>query len=275
MISESGGAERVWTRSNSALVANGFGKEWKTRGNDVLAMRTCPAESLIEAQRVFFETWPQHFPLRAEIDGTFVPQLPVKTIAAGSTRGKRLLIGTNKEESAAFIGPHPAHDAAAKDLGNLPLEKFAAVYRHYGELYPQLSPEQLCIRAVTAEEYWIPSMRVLDAHVRGGGKAWAYRLDFVESSGRLRNYAYHSLDIPLVWDRPHAEIGNEPAEASLAAQVHAAWVGFIRGDSPAAAGLPEWPEYRSDTRPTMILDRESRVEQRPFEAEMRLWDGVL
>jgi len=274
-ISESGGAERIASHANALVVANGFGSAWKAAGNDVHTMRTCPAALLIETQKAFVETWPQHFPLRAEVDGAFLPQLPVNTIAAGSTRGKRLLIGTNKEESSSFIGPHPAHDPTAKDLGNLPLEKFAAVFQHYRELYPELSAEQLRIRAVTAEEYWIPSMRVLDAHVRGGGKAWTYRLDFTESKGRLRDHAYHALDIPLVWDGLHADIGNEAEESALAAQVHAAWAAFIHGGTPAAAGLPQWPEYRSDTRPTMILDRQSRVEQKPFERELRLWDGVL
>jgi carboxylesterase type B len=37
-------------------------------------------------------------------------QAPIETIAAGSSHGKRLLIGTNRDESALFIGPHPAQN---------------------------------------------------------------------------------------------------------------------------------------------------------------------
>jgi para-nitrobenzyl esterase len=54
-----------------------------------------------------------------------------------------------------------------------------------------------------------------------------------------------------------------------------AWIAFLRGEAPASAGLPEWPEYTSNARDTMVFDIESRVEEQPQEAELRLWDGLL
>ena len=280
MISESGGAERVAPMAQSLAVARGFGETWHKRAGatgaaDLQALRTAPATELIEAQQAFIEDWPQHFPLRAEIDGTLLPRLPVETIASGATRGKRLVIGTNRDESALFVGPHPTHDADASELGNISAARFAEVFRHYQSIYPDLTVEQRRIRALTAEEYWIPSMRVADAHVKGGGSAWMYQLDFVETSGRLKDYAYHSLDVGLVWGKPHVSVENAAAEAALGTQMHQAWVAFIRGETPSAPGLPAWPQYSSSTRPTMILDTQSRVEQRPQDAELRLWDGVL
>lgn len=270
MISESGGAERLWSKSDSLKVAKGFGEAWGK--SDLL---TASPASLIESQTSFLKAWPQHFPLRAQVDGMLIPRLPIETIAQGSTRGKRLLIGTNRDESASFIGPHPQNDPTAGDLGNLSLAKFDAVYAKYAALYPEMTPERLRIRAVTAEEYWIPTMRVLAAHEKGGGKAWDYRLDFTETTGRLQGYAYHSLDTGMVWGKPHAEIGNAPAEASLTRQMHAAWIAFVQGQTPAATGLPAWPAYTTTTRETMILNEQSHIETRPNEAELRLWDGVL
>ena len=275
MISESGGAERVWARPESEAVARGFGDLWHSGGNEPTALRTAPAAALIAVQQQFMQTWPQHFPLRAEIDGTLLPRLPVETIAAGSSRGKRLLIGTNRDESALFVGPHPAKDAKAANLGNMQLAKFLTVYHKYRKIYPQMTDEQLRIRALSAEEYWVPSVRVADAHVTGGGTAWMYRLDFAESSGLLRGYAFHSLDVRLVWDKPSRTVKNATAEAEMAQQMHDAWTAFLRGDAPGCKGLPSWPEYHSDTRPTMILDTTSHVEERPQEAELRLWDGLL
>jgi para-nitrobenzyl esterase len=272
MISESGGAERVWPRTNADAVAKGFGEVW---GKDVAGLKTAAAEELIAAQVKLLAGWPQHFPLRAEIDGELLPRLPVETIAAGSCRGKRLLIGTNREESALFIGPHPQHDATAAQLGNISLAKFQEVYAKYKTVYPEMSKERLRIRAVTAEEYWVPSVRVADAHVKGGGTAWMYRLDFAPSSGRFKGDAYHSEDIGLVWDKPNVEIENAATEAVLAKQMHAAWLAFIKGETPGAVGLPVWPEYSSGARETMVLDAASRVEEKPQEAELRLWDGVM
>jgi para-nitrobenzyl esterase len=275
MISESGGAERLWSQADSATVAEGYGAEWrKQSGKDLASLKTAPAEALIDAQHQFLAQWPQHFPLRAEVDGHLIPRLPVETIASGSSRGKRLLIGTNRDESALFLGPRPG-EPEAKDLGNMPLAKFQPILERYKEIYPDAQEFQRRIRAVTAEEYWVPSVRVADAHVRGGGEAFAYRLDFTESSGRLSGFAYHSLDVPLVWERPHPNAANFAAENALARQVHLAWVAFIRGETPTAPGLPAWPRYSVATRPTMIFDTASRVEQQPREGELRLWDGLL
>jgi para-nitrobenzyl esterase len=272
MISESGGAERVWPEQNAHAVARGFGEVWGA--SRVAELTTAPVEELIAAQVRFLANWPQHFPLRMEVDGRLVPRLPVLTIADGGMGGTRLLIGTNRDESALFVGPHPAEVTAA-ELGNVPLEKFQEVYAGYAAVYPELNEERRRIRALTAEEYWVPSVRVADAQVRGGGKAWMYRLDFTPGSGRMKGFAAHTEELGLVWDKPNEEIPNAVAETALAKQVHAAWVAFIKGETPGAGGLPTWPEYSSETRETMIFDAVSRVEARPQERELRLWDGVL
>jgi len=271
MISESGGAERVWPKANADAVAKGFGEAW---GAGVERLKTAPAGELISAQVRFVAGWPQHFPLRMEVDGSLIPRLPVETIANGALSGTRLLIGTNRDESALFVGPHPQKVTAA-DLGNVPLAKFEEVFARYGAVYPGMSEEQLRIRALTAEEYWVPSVRVVDAYLKGGGTAWMYRLDFAPASGRMKGEAYHSEDIGLVWDKVNEEITNVAAETALAKQMHAAWLGFIKGGTPGAEGLPLWPQYTSEARETMVLDVKSRVEQRPQEAELRLWDGVM
>jgi para-nitrobenzyl esterase len=276
MISESGGGERVWTRAQSQSVTHGFADEWHSlTGNDPSTLLTAPADTLIKAQRQFIAAWPQHFPLRCQIDGGLVPLHPAESIAAGSSRGKRLLIGTNRDESALFIGPHPQRDPVAADLGNLLPDNFTKVYKRYREVYPQMTEEQLRIRAVSAEEYWIPSLRVADAHVKGGGDAWMYRLDFSETGGFLRGYAFHSLDVRLVWNRPSPLASNAVAEAALAHQMHQTWTAFLRGDAPSAPGVPAWPEYNPPTRSTMVFDTQNHVEEKPQEAELRLWDGIL
>jgi len=276
VISESGGAERVWSRAQSKAVAEGFGDAWRTQsGSAPSTILSADATSLVDAQKHFIAQWPQRFPLRCEVDGTLLPRMPITSISQGSSRGKRLLIGTNRDESALFLGPHPKRDPGGADLGNLPPTAFSPVFAKYRKLYPDLSDEQLRIAAVTAEEYWIPSMRVVDAHANSGGSAFLYRLDFSESSGYFRGYAFHSLDIQLAWNRPSSTVDNAAAEAVLAHQMHEAWVAFMRGETPAAPGVPTWPAFDPSTRRTMVFDTQNHVEPQPQEAELRLWDGVL
>jgi len=270
-ISESGGAERVWaTKEAAADVAAGFAKVW---GRDPRTLLTAPADELIAAQQTFMEQWPKHFPLRPQVDGNLLAALPVDLLPKAHLRGKRLLIGTNREESASFLGVHPAA-VTARDVGNVSAEAFAPVEARYAGLYPEMTEEQRRIRATTAEEYWVPSIRVADAAAKGSVKVWLYEMEFTEGSGTQGAFAHHSEELDMVWNHPQKEIAHAAGEAKLAAAMHGAWVAFLKGDAPKGPGMPVWPEYTSNERATMIFDEEMRVETKPQEAELRLWDGV-
>jgi len=275
-ISESGGGERVGARARAAAGGGPRGRgggAGEAGGGVVPELKTAAAERLIAAQVRLIEQSARHFPFRPEVDGSYLAGRPVDVVAKGSMRGERMLIGTNRDESALFLGPHPAADPTARDLGNLSLGKFDAVFAKYAALYPEMTEAQRRVRAVTAEEYWVPSVRLAEAHVGAGGEAWMYRLDYAKTKGRMAGEAYHSEDVRLVFDKPDTE--DDAAGVSLGRQMHAAWVAFIKGEVPAAQGLPVWPGYRGGERRTMVLDRVSRVEERPMETELRLWDGVL
>ncbi len=87
--------------------------------------------------------------------------------------------------------------------------------------------------------------------------------------------AYQSLDLSLVWQK-FDEIEKQDATAApLAAAMHNAWVSFIQGKTPAGPMLPNWTPYNADSRPTMVFAPQSNIQQRPFDAELKLWDGVL
>lgn len=272
-ISESGGAERVASHAAAETVAKGFGATLQTNtGEPANTVLHTPAEQLIAAQQSFVAAWPQHFPLRPEVDGSLLAAFPIENIRHGCARGKRLLIGTNRDESAFFLGPHPAQDPGANQLGNVSLQAFDAIAAEYSKLYPDMSAEQRRIRSVTAEEYWIPSVRVAEAQC-AFGDTWMYRLDETPSSGRFAGEAPHTEDLPLVWDGPRTNASIEVKQ--LAERVHTAWVSFIQGKPPAASGLPSWPLYNAATRPTMILNTVSQVEDDPAGRERQLWQDAL
>ena len=279
-ISESGGGERVFARAMAGTVAQGFATRFRSDhpGGSEVDLRTAGAADLMQVQENYLAATTIHFPFRVEtgaMAGALLPLSPIDTMRAEGWKGKRLLIGTNRDESAAFVGPKPSGAVKPSDLGNVPLATFEGVYAKYAALYPEMTAGQREIRALTAEEYWVPSVRVANANVRAGGATWMYRLDWTAASGRMAGEAYHSEDLGFVWDKLTAAEQAQAGAAGLAASMHAAWVEFIRGGTPVGAGLPSWPAYAAGTRSTMMFDAVSRVEERPAEAELRLWDGLL
>jgi carboxylesterase type B len=75
----------------------------------------------------------------------------------------------------------------------------------------------------------------------------------------------HAAELPSVWGLPGAAL---PA-------MHAAWVRFIGGAAPGAAGWPDWPRFDPAQRRTMILDAAPHVMADPRGAERQIWAGVL
>jgi para-nitrobenzyl esterase len=273
MISESGGAERIWPILRAEEIAHDFGAQWTKDGRELVTLRNAPALEIIDAQAAFIEESPVHFPLRTEIDGSLIKRSPLESIRNGSTRGKRLLLGTNLDESAFFLGPDPKADPTARDLGNLTVGQFRTIEERYRQIYPAMTDEMRRIRSVTAEEYWIPSLRVAEAHVERGGTAFVYRMDYAEKRGRLAGLAFHSEDLRFVWDHLSSTATDE--DRQFARTVHEVWVSFLKGQAPQAAGLPMWPDYSKKRRPTMVFDRTSHVEDAPQAEEFAAWDGLL
>ncbi|HEY9138765.1 MAG TPA: carboxylesterase family protein, partial [Terriglobus sp.] len=269
MISESGGGERILDAAGAQHVAQALATQLPSRNRDaILAM---PPQDLIAAQQRMIEAAPGNFPLRAQAGGQLLPHRAIPAIAAGSTRGKRLLIGTNKDENALYLGKHAAEPITQRRLGNTTEAQFQTILAEYAKLYPQMSVADLHIRALTAEEYWVPSIRVATAHKQGGGGAtFFYRLDEPAATGPHKGEAYHSYDLGYVFE--NLAQGEPPASQALSKEIHTAWVTFIQGNTPAAAGLPTWPQWDAKQRATMLFNSTSTIAQQPFEAELRLWD---
>ncbi len=67
--------------------------------------------------------------------------------------------------------------------------------------------------------------------------------------------------------------GATPDDAAMGRMMSATWVNFARtGDPNGAEGLPAWPKFNADTRPTMFFAKESKVVEKPYEP---VWQIIL
>jgi para-nitrobenzyl esterase len=111
------------------------------------------------------------------------------------------------------------------------------------------------------------------------GKAPTYLYYFTWRSpirdGKMK--AYHTLEIPFAFDNvdeAKTMTGDSPERYRLQDRVSGAWAAFARSGNPTHKGLPNWPAYNPDQRPTMILNTECKVANDPHHEERLALEAV-
>jgi para-nitrobenzyl esterase len=275
-IVESGSGQTIYTRESAKILTQEFLQCAGLHAGDAATLRTMPVSQLLNAQRALLARIGE-FPFRVTVDGVVLDRTPLESVRSGSARGLRLLAGSNHDESSFFVrGAALEQPIAPRELQNMPIEEIKAgeikaMDARYKALFPNLTRAQRKIRLLTAEEYWIPTLRIAEAFVGNGGEAYVYRFDCPWMQGPLAGEVPHTAELKYVWDD---QSPLQDAERNqLVQSVHDAWVGFIRGNAPLLAHAPAWPRFRLPERPVMLIDRKSTVALDPNATERRLWDG--
>ena len=203
-------------------------------------------------------------------DGLALPEYPQSAIAGGSAADVPVMVGTIRHDHFNALG-------VGDDFGWLDEE---GLHRHlrtylggrtesivdlYRRTMPGASPSALIATILSDGDWRIPAIRIGEAKLRGGGKpVFMY---FYEPSfgGDLT---------PLVFDCDYLPLLGVGAMRALAGQVSTTWASFAREGDPNNLTMPTWPAYSLDTRATMILDYNCRVEDDPWPEERLAWEGI-
>ena len=195
-----------------------------------------------------------------------------------------MIIGNTRDETLAFLGEDPAN--AGLSWETLPGRMTAAVMRvdiapetviaEYRRLYPDWSPDRVLIAASTAARSWRGAVIEAEARAGQGSPAFVYQLDFPGTLANGRTGAFHTADIPLVFDNVAAPGSRTagPGAQAVADRMSDAFIAFARSGDPNHAGLPPWRPYVSARRETMVFDVVSRSAADPRGAERRLFARV-
>jgi para-nitrobenzyl esterase len=214
-------------------------------------------------------------------DGVTRPRPTLERVRAGETAGVDVMIGCNADEYRLFGLALPP--ALVRMLPDVPLERYFtgcsrtpeailatyAARRSGGDLRAARS-------AIEGDQmFTIPSLRFAEAREAGGGRTYMYRFTWPTPVMAGRLGACHALEIPFVFDntaRGGPLCGRTP-NRGLARAMHDAWIRFAATGDPNGEGLPEWPAYNLDDRPTMEFGERRRLMHDPRHHERVLWDG--
>lgn len=213
------------------------------------------------------------------VDADSLPRDPFDPTAAATASGVRLLIGATGEEITSLEGfsdPSIFDLTAAELPGRIAkscdtdLAGAETLIESYRTARTHASPARLY--AAIASDRRLGFGCILQAERQAEqAPVFAYRLLWQSPVRGGRMGAPHNLDLPLIFGRDRAPgvTGSGAAHHALASSMQTAWANFARSGNPNNAGLPDWPEYNTHVRPTMIFDTVCRVECDPAGLERR------
>lgn len=223
------------------------------------------------------------------LDGQVIRKDAALGIQSGElTQGMPLLIGNTQDESNLFV----SRDGPLKDLDFQALEHMAGgifkdraepavdVYRKSRESRNLgAAPVEIWAGMMTDQMFRMPAIRTASLHSAHTPQTWMYLFDYPSPALEGNLGSCHSLDIPFIWGTYGVEnmkgfCGEGPAVETLSAKMMALYLAFAKNGDPSTPLLPDWPTYNTDTRATMRLGPDCRIEEAPMEEERRVWEQM-
>lgn len=219
------------------------------------------------------------------VEGHFLPQQPFDPVATPLAADIPLLIGfnhdeatfTNREQPEVFhLDEATLNSQAHAHLGEN-ADRILAVYR---ETFPKAAPSELYIAISTALFMGNDTITLAERKSAQPAPVYVYRYDYSSNSPvagtdwTLR--AGHATEIAMKfynYDIPALE-GNGPGVAAASKNMSSFWTRFARHGHPEVQGLPAWPRYELEHRPTMLINTRCQVVNDPDSPIRRLWASL-
>jgi para-nitrobenzyl esterase len=229
------------------------------------------------------------YPFGPVVDGEVIPAQPFDPLAfdpsaSAISADVPLIIGDMKDETANFLAVvDPVWDRTLTEaemtrrVAAIAGDDTGRVIDLYNRLYPDRNPAERLIAITTDCNFRIRSLALAQRRVAlRHGPVWMYSFEWETPvlGGKLK--APHAMDVPFVFntlDLTNAT-GGDPDAQALSDTMSSIWASFARTGRPDHASIPAWPEYDTDRRATLILDKHCRIENDPRGETRLMWQAV-
>ncbi len=209
------------------------------------------------------------------VDGDFIAAPPLDSLKNGAGSEVAVLIGTNEQEFNLFTVPAGIYDLVDDNFVNLAATLYGLgtdAVEVYRQIFPKVVPGELMGRIATDWFFRIPAIRLAEARSKVKSSTYCYEFRWKSPLFDGKLGSCHAVEIPFVFDVLDAPmvadlVGESPSGAT-AAVVHKGWVDFVTNLNPG------WDRYDPDTRRVRVFGAPDEVEEDPWSATRRLWDGL-
>ena len=286
-ILESGAANTVGALEDAVEITGQYLEILKTRPDDVDRLRSLTVKQLLSAQEELGdrlrESAHRITPFQPLVDGDVIPELPIHLIKKGSAKDINVLAGTNLEEMKLFSMMDPGlqaldEEGIKKRLESLiPAEYVTGLIDAYREARRKrgdlISPAEIITAIQTDMMFRIPVVRLVEAQCENQQPAYNYLFTWKSPVFGGILGACHALEIGFVFgNHDDSFCGSGPDADALSRNIQKAWLAFARTGDPTSESIGKWPPY-CGKRATMILGKNCRVEEAPYEEERSAWDN--
>lgn len=214
---------------------------------------------------------------RPWVDGAILPRDPFAPDAPLLTAHVPMIIGTARDEIAAFLGPWPQYaqmsdaQVLSESLPFFPAGEAEPAIAAWRARLPEMTNTELFSRLITDRSY------LLDANIQAERKsalrqapAYFYNIDWQTDVGPLRGVTPHGWDLQFIFgnlDGREWAAEDRPALERLRSVMSGAFAALARDGVPEHPLMPQWLPYEPSLRATMRLGRTVRLESDPFRLE--------
>jgi para-nitrobenzyl esterase len=297
-VLQSGAAENVSAREESARVSSCFLEELGLGGSDGERLRAVPVTDLLAAQqRTVAKMWRSVSGLTFQpvVDGELIPAPPLERIRSGCAAGVSLLVGSNRDEyklwnltdpkareldQAALLRRCERNIPGRHEDGTSHAARAIEAYTEARLGRASVDPPELWTAIETDRLIRVPALRLADLQCRHQRQTYAYLFTWTSPAMEGALGSCHALEIPFVFGTLHqpavsAFVGAGPEAERLSRAIQGAWLAFARSGDPRHSHLGDWSPYHPEGRSTQILGPECKLVNAPFEEERRFWDDLL
>jgi para-nitrobenzyl esterase len=200
------------------------------------------------------------------LDSNFLPYQPNESAAQELSKNIPLLVGTTKNEFAAFgaggnMTMESVKESLQKKYGNKTDDYIAAVKKSY----PETSLPQDFIDI----DFLFRAGAISQANsksIPGSAPTYMYLFTWQSPVNDGRYKAMHCMELPFVFDniaRCEEMTGGGKEAYALADKISSAWISFARSGNPNTKKLPSWPAYTLENGSVMIFDNSCEVRHNP------------